>query len=145
PECQIHGRTGWQPGSAANSDGFAADGRRGLPTVRGTSLTVAADWSRHLTPLPTERKDEHIGYARRGAMPPGRALRRFLMRQRAGGVLTAAAVLAIGVATPATSFAGSSMPATASAGRHLRLERDRRGHLGRRHHEAAGRGHLVHG
>jgi len=50
-----------------------------------------------------------------GAMPPGRALRRFLMRQRAWGVLTAAAVLAIGVATPATSFAGS-MPATASAG-----------------------------
>ena len=35
PECQIHGRTGCQPGSAANSDGFAADGRRGLPTVRG--------------------------------------------------------------------------------------------------------------
>src|SRR5215475_15599911 len=48
PECQIHGRTGCQPGSAANSDGFAADGRRGLPTVRGTSLTVC----RRLVPPP---------------------------------------------------------------------------------------------
>ena len=51
-----------------------------------------------------------------GAMPPGRALRRFLLRQRTWGVLTAAAVLAIGIAMPATSFAGSSTPATASAG-----------------------------
>jgi hypothetical protein len=50
-----------------------------------------------------------------GAMP-GRALRRFLLRQRTWGVLTAAAVLAIGIAMPATSFAGSSTPATASAG-----------------------------
>jgi hypothetical protein len=53
---------------------------------------------------------------RDGAMPPGRALRRFLLRQRTWGVLTAAAVLAIGIAMPATSFAGSSTPATASAG-----------------------------
>jgi hypothetical protein len=51
-----------------------------------------------------------------GAMPPGRALRRFLLRQRTWGVLTAAAVLAIGIAMPATSFAGSSRPATVSAG-----------------------------
>ena len=50
-----------------------------------------------------------------GTMPPGRALRRFLLRQRTWGVLTAAAALAISIAMPATSFAGST-PATASPG-----------------------------
>ena len=55
--------------------------------------------------------DMHCG----GAMPPGRAPRRFVLRQRAWGVLTAVAVLAIGIATPATTFADST-PATTSAG-----------------------------
>ncbi len=45
-----------------------------------------------------------------GAMPPGRAPRRFLLRQRTWGVLTAAAVLAIGITIPAASFAASSTP-----------------------------------
>jgi hypothetical protein len=49
-----------------------------------------------------------------GARPPGRAPRRFLLRHRTWGALTAA-VLAIGAATPAPSFAGST-PAAASAG-----------------------------
>jgi hypothetical protein len=49
------------------------------------------------------------------AMPPGHAPRRFLLRQRTWGVLTATAVLAIGIAIPATSFAGST-PVTASPG-----------------------------
>jgi hypothetical protein len=51
-----------------------------------------------------------------GAMPPGRAPRRFLLRQRTWGVLTAAAVLAIGITIPAASFAASSTPMTAAAG-----------------------------
>src|SRR5215469_6919377 len=50
-----------------------------------------------------------------GTMPPGRALRRFLLRQRTGGVLTASAVLAISIAMPATSFVGGT-PATTSPG-----------------------------
>ena len=49
-------------------------------------------------------------------MPPGRAPHRFLLRRRTWGVLTAAAVLAIGVATPAASFADSRTPVTAAAG-----------------------------
>jgi hypothetical protein len=50
-----------------------------------------------------------------GAMPPGRAPRRFLLRQRTWGVLTAAAVLAIGITIPAASFADSRTPVTAAA------------------------------
>src|SRR5262249_1321749 len=49
-----------------------------------------------------------------GVMPPGRALRRFLLRQRTCGVLSAAAVLAIGVTIPAASFAASRTPLTAA-------------------------------
>ena len=49
-------------------------------------------------------------------MPPGRAPHRFLLRLRTWGVLTAAAVLAIGIATPAGSFADSRTPVTAAAG-----------------------------
>ena len=49
-------------------------------------------------------------------MPPGRAPHRFLLRQRTWGALTAAAVLAIGIATPAASFADSRTPVTAAAG-----------------------------
>src|SRR5215471_2962472 len=51
-----------------------------------------------------------------GAMPPGRAPRRFLLRQRTWGVLSAAAVLAIGITIPATSFADSRTPLTVAAG-----------------------------
>jgi len=51
-----------------------------------------------------------------GTLPPRRAPRRFLLRQRTWGVLTAAAVLAIGIAVPAASLADSSTPATAAAG-----------------------------
>jgi hypothetical protein len=46
---------------------------------------------------------------------PRRAPRRLLFRRRTWGVLTAAAVLAVGIAAPATSFA-SSTPVTAPAG-----------------------------
>jgi hypothetical protein len=55
--------------------------------------------------------DMHAG----GAMPPDRVPRRFLPRQRTWGVLAAAAVLAIGIAIPAASFADSSAPVTAAA------------------------------
>ena len=48
------------------------------------------------------------------AVPPGGAPRRFLLRHRTWGAVTAA-VLGIGIAAPATSFA-SSTPVTASAG-----------------------------
>ena len=48
-----------------------------------------------------------------GAVPACRAPRRFLVR-RTGGVLAAAAVLAIGIAAPGTSFAGTT-PVPASA------------------------------
>ena len=51
-----------------------------------------------------------------GAMPPGRAPRRFLLRQRTWGVLTAAAVLVIGITIPAASLADSRTPVTATAG-----------------------------
>jgi len=47
-----------------------------------------------------------------GAMPPGRVPHRFLPRPRTWGVLAAAAVLAIGIAIPAASFAGTSAPVT---------------------------------
>ncbi len=50
-----------------------------------------------------------------GAGPACRAPRRLLFRRRAWGVLTAAAVLAVGIAAPATSLA-SSTPVTAPAG-----------------------------
>jgi hypothetical protein len=43
-----------------------------------------------------------------GARPPGRGSRRFLRSKRTWGVLTAAAVLAIGIAIPATSFADTA-------------------------------------
>jgi hypothetical protein len=55
--------------------------------------------------------DMHAG----GAVPPGRVPRRFLPRQRTWGVLAAAAVLAIGIAIPAESFAGSRAPVTAAS------------------------------
>jgi hypothetical protein len=50
-----------------------------------------------------------------GAMPSGRAPRRFLLNHRTWGALTAAAVLGIGMVTPGVSFA-SSTPAAAWAG-----------------------------
>jgi hypothetical protein len=50
-----------------------------------------------------------------GAVPACRASRRFPFRRRTWGVLTAAAVLAVGIAAPATSLA-SSTPVTAPAG-----------------------------
>ena len=49
-----------------------------------------------------------------GAVPACRAPRRFLLR-RTGRVLTAAAVLAIGIGAPGTSFAGTT-PVAAPAG-----------------------------
>jgi len=49
-----------------------------------------------------------------GAAPPGRAPRRFLLRRRMWGAVTAA-VLGIGIAAPGTSFA-SSTPVTAPSG-----------------------------
>ena len=48
-----------------------------------------------------------------GAMPPGRAPRRFILRHRTWGALTAA-VLGIGLVIPGTSLASSTPPAAAA-------------------------------